>query len=133
MSTLILFAIFFNMNMNWFTSSINEDWIKLTDIEQLNEIIQESETMPVIIYKHSTRCGLSTRAENNLDQGWDQLKPRVKFYYLDLIQYRDVSSAIAEKFGVRHQSPQILIIKNGRSVYDVSHYDIKIDSILQNI
>jgi bacillithiol system protein YtxJ len=119
--------------MNWFTSSINEDWIKLTDIEQLNEIIQESKTMPVIIYKHSTRCGISTMAENNLEQGWDQLKPHAKFYYLDLIRYRDVSTAIAETFYVRHQSPQILIIKNGRSVYDVSHYDIKVEAILENI
>ena len=131
MSTLILFAIFFNMN--WFTSSINEDWIKLTDIEQLNEIIQESKTTPVIIYKHSTRCGISTMAENNLEQGWDQLKPHAKFYYLDLIRYRDISTAIAETFNVRHQSPQILIIKNGRSVYDVSHYDIKVEAILENI
>jgi len=132
--TLSLFVVlFFNLNMDWLSAGNNNDWIMLTDKEQLKMIIKESETIPIIIYKHSTRCGLSSMTKNMLDKGWGQLKPHSKLYYLDLLRYREVSRMIAEKFNVRHQSPQILIIKKGESVFDTSHFNINVEAILENL
>jgi bacillithiol system protein YtxJ len=130
---LFIVILFFVLNMNWIFSDINDEWVALTDKEQLNEIIRESDALPVIIYKHSTRCGLSSITKNTLDKGWDDLQPRAKLYFLDLIRYREISTLVAERFRVRHQSPQILIIKNGRSVFDASHHNINVETILENL
>ena len=99
------------------------NWIALTDINQLNLIIEESNSKPVVIFKHSTRCIISKMAlrgfESDYNFGDDFL-----CYYLDLIANRDISNEIANRFGIEHQSPQILIIKNGVVVYNESHEGI---------
>ena len=124
---IVLFVlIFFNVSMNWFSKDINKDWTSLSEPEQLSSI-------PVIIYKHSSQCGLSTMTENKLEEGWDLLKPKVRLYFLDLIRNREASNSVAERFKVRHQSPQILIIKNGICVYNSSHYEINVETILKNL
>jgi len=119
--------------MGWFSVGINEEWISLNNKEQLNMLIRESETNPVIIYKHSTRCGLSSMAKNILDKGWGKLKLHTRLYFLDILRYRELSTMIAERFQVVHQSPQILIIKNGQSVFDTSHYSINLEIIFENL
>lgn len=106
------------------------NWNKLTDIAQLDEIKKESLQHPVLILKHSTRCSISATTLGRLERSWkedeiSELKP----YYLDLIAYRPISNKIAEEFGVWHESPQALIIRNGESVYDASHFDISFDEI----
>lgn len=103
------------------------NWIELTDESQLATITEESYHQPVVIYKHSTRCGTSDMVKMRLER---QYKPsHIKFYYLDLIRYRSVSNKIAEIFSVYHESPQVLLIKNGDCVYDESHYAIMMDDI----
>lgn len=99
------------------------DWIPLTNLGQLNEIMTVSETKPVIIFKHSTRCSVSRMALKQFENEFD-LKDRVDAYFLDLLEHRGISNEIASLFGVYHQSPQLLLIKGGKSVYDVSHSDI---------
>jgi bacillithiol system protein YtxJ len=103
------------------TSKIN--WIPLTDLEQLNEIITLSNAKPVAIFKHSTRCSVSRFALKQFETQFDSADA-TDTYFLDLIEYRDVSNEIASRFQVVHQSPQLLLIKNGQSVYDASHSDI---------
>lgn len=119
--------------MNWFSRDINKDWVHLSEVEQLNELITESSSIPIVIYKHSSRCGLSFMTENKLEEGWEMLQPKVRLYFLDLIRYREISTAVAERFNVRHQSPQILIIKNGNCVYNTSHHEINVNTILKNL
>jgi bacillithiol system protein YtxJ len=102
-------------------SSFN--WISLTDLGQLNEIIAASGERPIIIFKHSTRCSVSRMALKQFENEFD-LAHKVDTYFLDLIAHRDVSNEIANQFKVVHQSPQLLLIKEGKSVYDVSHSDI---------
>lgn len=119
--------------MNWLHPEVNKDWVPMTQIQQVDEAIIGSTKMPIIIYKHSTRCGLSMMAQHRLEEGWENLGPYVKLYFLDLIQYRDISTAVAERFGVRHQSPQVLLIHNGRCVYHSSHHAISADAIRQAI
>ena len=108
-------------NNNSNASKIN--WIELTDLGQLNEIMDLSHEQPVVIFKHSTRCSISRMALKQFENEFD-LEGRVTPYFLDLLNYRDISNEIATRFEVYHQSPQLLLIKEGKSVYDASHSDI---------
>jgi bacillithiol system protein YtxJ len=101
----------------------NVNWTELTDIIQLNEIEAISQEKPVVIFKHSTRCSISRMALKQFEREYD-LNETVDAYFLDLIEHRDISNGIASKFGVYHESPQLILIKNGKAVYDVSHSDI---------
>jgi bacillithiol system protein YtxJ len=108
-------------NQNSSTSKIN--WIPLKDLGQLNEIIAISNEKPAIIFKHSTRCSVSRMALKQFESEYD-LEDQVDAYFLDLLEHRDISNEIANRFNVVHQSPQLLLIKEGKSVYNVSHSDI---------
>jgi bacillithiol system protein YtxJ len=108
-------------NNNSNASKIN--WIELTDLGQLNEIMDLSHEQPVAIFKHSTRCSISRMALKQFENEFD-LEGSVTPYFLDLINYRDISNEIATRFEVYHQSPQLLLIKEGKSIYDASHSDI---------
>ena len=98
----------------------NMIWNHLTDLNQLDDLIALSKETPVLIFKHSTQCSVSRMALKQFENDFDS-SLKVTPYFLDLIAFRLVSNAIAEKFQVTHQSPQLLLIKNGVSVYDVSH------------
>ncbi|MFN3852535.1 MAG: bacillithiol system redox-active protein YtxJ [Spirosomataceae bacterium] len=106
------------------------NWNHLTSEEQLENIKKESENQPVLIFKHSTRCSISATALSRFERSWsDEKAGNLKPYYLDLIAFRPISNKIANDFGVEHESPQVLIIDKGKSVYDASHYDIVFDEI----
>ena len=108
-------------NKNSNASKIN--WIPLTDLGQLNEILELSHQQPVAIFKHSTRCSISRMALKQFENEFD-LEGTVTPYFLDLLNHRDISQEIATRFDVYHQSPQLLLIKEGKSIYDASHSDI---------
>lgn len=111
-----------------------KDWEILTEEKQLEQIDFASKTLPVIIFKHSTRCGISLHALDKLESGWSQIKNApFAFYYLDLLNYRNISNQVAERYSIIHQSPQIIIIKKGKAVYDISHNGITIDIIKQKL
>lgn len=99
------------------------NWIQLTDLGQLEEIINLSHQEAVVIFKHSTRCNISRMALKQFENEFD-LEGVVVPYFLDLLNHRDISNEIASRFQVEHQSPQLLLIKEGKSVYDASHSDI---------
>jgi bacillithiol system protein YtxJ len=99
------------------------DWRQLTDLGQLNEIVDLSNEKVVLIFKHSTRCSISRYSLKQFENEFD-LNDKITPYFLDLIEYRDVSNEIAHRFGVVHQSPQIIVIKEGKAIYDTSHESI---------
>jgi bacillithiol system protein YtxJ len=101
----------------------NVNWTELTDIAQLLEITTISNEKPVVIFKHSTRCSISRMALKQFEREFD-LNEVVDAYFLDLIAHRDISNEIASRFNVYHESPQLILIRNGKSIYDVSHSDI---------
>lgn len=105
-------------------------WNILEHIDQLDKIIQNSWKKPVLIFKHSTRCIISKSALRSFENEFD-LEDKIVLYFLDLLQYRNISNEIAETFGVIHQSPQILLLKNGVVVYHVSHEQINASSIVK--
>ena len=104
-------------------------WNSLTSEGQLVDIIKQSNTIPCLIFKHSTRCNISSMAKVRLEKGWDFDANDMKPFYLDLISFRNVSEAIAEKFGIYHESPQVLLIRNGECTYDASHLDISVEEL----
>lgn len=115
---------------NIFGSSDNQEqaqskmqWNNLETISQLDEIMALSQKQAVVIFKHSTRCSISRMALKQFENEFD-FADRVQPYFLDLIAFREVSNEIAARFGVVHQSPQLILIKQGKAVYDVSHSDI---------
>ena len=99
-------------------------WRKLTDLGQLNEMVAESTDKPVIIFKHSTRCGVSRMVLKQFENEFN-LQEKITPYFIDLLEHRNVSNEIANRFGVFHQSPQLIVIKEGKSVYNTSHGDIE--------
>ena len=100
------------------------NWIRLTNIDQIKQIRSLSKSETVFIFKHSTRCGISKMVIKRFENMFDESMSNVKVYYLDLLNYRDISNEIAVSFEVIHQSPQLLIIRNEVAVKDASHYDI---------
>ena len=110
-------------------SNIPESWTPIRKIADLNEVDDASQEQPVMLFKHSTTCGISSGAKYRLESDWESLSADLPCYYLDLLSHRDVSNAIAERYKVVHQSPQILIISNGESVYDTSHHNISVGDI----
>ncbi len=100
------------------------DWISLTSLEQLENITVDSEIETVYIFKHSTRCGISKMVLNRFEKSLSESIKKCKFYYLDLLAYRNISDQISLTFEIIHQSPQLLVIKNKVAVANASHYDI---------
>jgi bacillithiol system protein YtxJ len=105
------------------------NWINLTQEEQLQQIKINSKNKPQVIFKHSTRCSISSMAKNRLEKSAQP--DEIDFYFLDLIKYRPISNKIAELFKVYHASPQILLIKNDECVYDESHSGIDMGEIIE--
>ncbi|MFD2284558.1 bacillithiol system redox-active protein YtxJ [Pedobacter petrophilus] len=106
-------------------------WVNLTSPDQLNEI--KSADGYSLIFKHSTRCSISMMAKRNFEFNWDVIPEDTKLYFLDLISYREISNSVAEVFNVAHQSPQILLIKNGDCVLEASHSDISAEEVAEVI
>lgn len=115
---------FFGKDDNKDNVSSSMDWNALTDIQQLDEIIEESSENPILIFKHSTRCSISRFALKQFENEFN-LGESIKPYFLDLLMHRAVSNEIADRFGVQHQSPQVIVIKNGKAIYNASHQDIE--------
>jgi bacillithiol system protein YtxJ len=110
------------------------NWNTLTQEEQLETLVQLSYNEPIVIFKHSTRCSISSAALDRLERKWDRAMPAgVAAWYLDLIAFRNISNAIAKKFNIEHQSPQLLLIKNGECVYHASHYDISAEALANEL
>lgn len=98
-------------------------WKQLNDISQLEEVDNASKEKPVLLFKHSTRCSISAMALGRFERSFDE-SASFDPYFLDLIAHRDVSNEVAERYGIRHESPQAILIRDGKAVYDTSHMGI---------
>ena len=113
------------------------NWNNLISDDNLLEAINISETKPVLIFKYSTRCSISHRVFDTFEMQWaaDEANNEEKIvpFFLDLIKYRSLSNEIARKFNVVHESPQVLVIKEGKCIYAESHGYVSLDEILKSI
>ncbi|MFT6243983.1 MAG: bacillithiol system protein YtxJ [Salibacteraceae bacterium] len=109
-------------------------WNQLSSIKQLNELVLSAQDKPVVIFKHSTRCGISSMAWNSFRNNWTSEDTLADVYVLDLLNHRDVSNEVAEVTGVYHQSPQAIVLKGTEVIYEATHSGIdarQIESILR--
>jgi len=104
------------------------NWIELNSEAQLEHIVHSPHI--AVIFKHSTRCAVSSMAKRSLESDADMIPNDTPFYYLDLLRHRDLSNQIAAKWNVVHQSPQILIVQGERCVYHASHEDVQMQTIV---
>jgi bacillithiol system protein YtxJ len=111
--------------------SPNIPWSTMSEESQIQEIVDASHEKPQLIFKHSTRCSISSMAKSRLEREWnlDNVQP----WYLDLIAYRNVSNAIASQLGIDHQSPQAILLKDGEVVHDSSHNSISVSNISKHV
>ena len=107
------------------------NWIVLNQLQQLADIQELSKTRPQIIFKHSTRCAISSMAKTRLER--NEQPQTADFYFLDLIKHRSLSDQVTLEFSVTHESPQILLIKNAECVYEESHNGIRMDELVEQI
>lgn len=105
------------------------NWIPLQTEAQLESIREKSAGRPQVIFKHSTRCSTSAMVKSRLERA--RTPDSIDFYYLDLLNYRPVCNKISTDFSIRHESPQVLLILNGKCIYDESHTGITMDDIVQ--
>ncbi len=107
------------------------NWIELNDEKQLEAINAQSAQQPVVIFKHSTRCSISSMAKSRLER--ETAPENTSFYYLDLLRHRDISNKIAADYAVHHESPQLLLIKNGECVYEETHNGISMHDLAEQL
>jgi bacillithiol system protein YtxJ len=107
------------------------NWTQLESTEQLNQIKQQQGYS--LIFKHSTRCSISMMAKRRFELDWDDLPADMPLYFLDLIRYRDISNQVAQIFQVHHESPQLLLIKDGECILDQSHGAISVEEAIGEI
>lgn len=104
-------------------------WYILESEQQLYNALEKSFEKTVVFFKHSTRCGTSLHAKHKLETDWKNLQAEIDFYYLDLLQHRNISNKIAFDLNVIHQSPQVIVVKNGKAIYSTSHNAISVDDL----
>lgn len=109
------------------------NWILIDSFEQLHEIEERSKEVPCIIFKHSIACSISALIKHRLESQWDIDDSQIDTYFLDIFRYRALSNLIAEEYGVRHESPQLLMIHHGKCVYHNSHLNISVDDLKELI
>lgn len=102
-------------------------WTPLTELCQVDQAVRDSHSAPVVFFKHSTRCAISKFAWKQFGKefGKEFDSRQAKLYYLDLLEHRDISDELASRFGVAHQSPQVIVVKEGKAVYAASHETIE--------
>ncbi|XOV66285.1 MAG: bacillithiol system redox-active protein YtxJ [Fluviicola sp.] len=112
--------------MGFFSTSNKKQlpWTDLTSVDQLHEVLESAENKPVLLFKHSTRCSISSMAMNSFEGQWSTDNERCDLYFVDLLRHRDVSNAIAEELNVMHQSPQAILFDGSNVLYHASHSGI---------
>lgn len=114
-----------------FKSQPKFNWIRIESEGDLQKAI--SSDGKVALFKHSTRCPVSSMAKNRLEQSWEKETSGTTIFFLDLIRYRELSNKIATQLSVEHASPQLIIVENGVAIYDVSHHMIQSNEIAKHI
>ena len=104
-------------------------WNVLNSSEQLNDAFEKSFQHPVLFFKHSTRCSISSMAKSRFESNWSTGNELCTIYYLDLLTFRALSNEIEAKTGIIHQSPQVIVLKEGKVIYQDSHSGISASTI----
>lgn len=104
-------------------------WKNVTSEEHLDHLWVASADQKQIIFKHSTRCPVSSVIKNRISKQGDELPADLEVYFLDLLRFRNLSDRISEEYKIRHESPQLLVIQNEECIHHASHFDISLERI----
>ena len=107
-------------------------WKTLDSLAQFSDAIIQSHFTTHVIFKHSTRCIISKMVLAQLEENLDLIPEKTNLLYLDLLNHRDISNAIAEQLNVRHESPQVIVIKNGKATFHESHHSIDAAAVAEH-
>jgi bacillithiol system protein YtxJ len=110
-----------------------KNWKHITTESDIHGIVEASKEYPQIIFKDSVTCGISAFAKERLIGGNDAMESKAVFNYLDLLKYRSISSFIAAELNVIHQSPQVIVLKDGQVVHTVTHHSIEPHKIVEHL
>jgi bacillithiol system protein YtxJ len=105
------------------------DWIQLTSEDQLHQSLRQSHQRPQIYFKHSTRCIISKMVLKNFEEHWSALPANADAIFLDLLQFREISNSLAAQLHIKHESPQVIVVRNGKVVYHASHDSINTSDV----
>jgi bacillithiol system protein YtxJ len=105
------------------------NWIILNSEDQFHELLKNSSERPQLIYKHSSRCNLSAVIKDSLEN--EDAPEGIDYYFLDIISTRPLSNKIAKELHVHHESPQVLVVKDGKCVFEESHFAIRMEDIIR--
>jgi|TARA_B110000495_G_scaffold113202_1_gene97941 bacillithiol system protein YtxJ len=121
--------------MGLFTKDKGEriNWKTLELENQLTEFIELSKSKPIAMFKHSTRCSLSSVVKSRLERAWNINDNDIDMYYLDLLNYRNISNKIVSLFAIEHQSPQLIVLHQGKVLYHASHGEIDAGVLKESI
>lgn len=108
-------------------------WSKVLTVSDIDNILKASFDKPQLLFKHSTSCGTSFYALNVIEEEEEMLASAYNCHYLDLLAFRNISNLVAEKWNVKHASPQVILLKNGKVIYTASHSAIQANKILEQI
>jgi bacillithiol system protein YtxJ len=127
------FKNIFKENVNSSKEEVNETakFYTLDKMEQFDEIDEISQSKPIVLFKHSTRCSISRMALKQFDAEFNYPEEKIDWYLLDLLNHRDLSNEIASRYNVVHQSPQIVVIRNGKAIFNESHDSIAAEDLKQ--
>ncbi len=109
------------------------NWVNLESLNQLDDLNKLSDSKPILFFKHSTRCSISSTALSRLERQATNSTGEVMFVYLDLLNHRDISNKLSELYNVEHQSPQALLVKNQKCIINQSHLEINLADLLNSI
>lgn len=107
-------------------------WTQLNSDDQLQAAMQASHERPQIFFKHSTRCIISKMVLKNFEESWSALPSNVDTHFLDLLQYREISNGLSAQLHVKHESPQVIVVRNGKAIYHASHDSINTTDVAQH-
>ena len=107
-------------------------WKEITSVEEFNEMLNAPTDKAKLFFKHSTRCSISSMALKGFERAWNVSSDDFELYFVDLIAHRDISNAIAAESHIEHQSPQVVVWRNGEVIYNASHHHIDAQKIQQS-
>lgn len=110
-----------------------EEWNMLTKKDQVEEIVAASEKKPQLVYKHSHRCSICFLAKEQIEQVAEEIEEEVEMHFVNVVRSRSVSNELTNQTGVRHESPQVLLLNNGEVVWHASHHSIQADAVLEAV
>jgi bacillithiol system protein YtxJ len=102
----------------------------LTTLDELETAVAGSSARPILLFKHSTTCGTSARAHKEIETLLSRPPLRADVYVVSMQAGRAISNAIAQRFDVRHESPQVLLVYNGAVIWHASHGRVTKDAIV---